>query len=252
MTVPAGWRLEVHDQLPSTADLCRRRAESGAPGGLAILARRQTAGRGTRLRPWQGAEGNLFLSVLLRPGGTMQGAAQWSLLAGVALAEALAAHLPEGAALGLKWPNDVLLSGRKLAGILTESASGPEGNLAWLSLGLGVNLAVAPALTDRPTACLAELAPPPAPEAFAATLLAAIDRWCSIRAGEGEAGGFAAVRAAFLARTVAYGTHLALRLGDRILDGTFAGLGEDGTLKLHTREGVRAFAAGEVTMGNGA
>lgn len=247
MTFPTAWRLEVHDSLSSTADLCRSRAEAGAPDGLAILARRQTAGRGTHGRSWAGAAGNLFLSALLRPGGPALEVSQWSLLAGVALADALSEHLPDPAALALKWPNDVLLRGHKLAGILAESAADGQHGLSWLSLGFGANLAVAPHVPDRPTACLAEIGPPPSPEAVAWRVLEALERWRGVRAR----GGFAPVRAAFLARAPARGTPMTLRLGERKLGGTFAGLGEDGALLLLAGGRVQAFPAGEVTIGNG-
>ena len=243
MTV--AWRLEVHDSLPSTADLCASRAEAGEPEGLAILARQQTAGHGTRGRSWAGAAGNLFLSVLLRPGGPAREASQWSLLAGVALAEALAAHLPD-AALALKWPNDVLLHGGKVAGILVESAADARGDLIWLSIGLGANLAVAPSVPGHATACLADHGPPPSPETMARQVLGVLEHWRDVRAHAG----FAPVRAAFLARAPAPGTAITLRFGERMLGGAFAGLGDDGSLLLRTGGRIQAFAAGEVTIGN--
>jgi BirA family biotin operon repressor/biotin-[acetyl-CoA-carboxylase] ligase len=247
MSSSTGWRLAVHDSLPSTSDLCRSLAEAGEPEGLAILARQQTAGHGTRGRNWAGPAGNLALSALLRPGGPAREASQWSLLAGVALAEALSADLPGDDALALKWPNDVLLHGRKVAGILSESAADGQGGLSWLSLGFGANLAVAPDLPDRPTACLAEIGPPPSPEAVAWRVLSALARWRGVHAQAG----FAPARAAFLARAPAQGTRITLRLGERMLGGAFAGLGEDGSLLLRTGGLVQAFAAGEVTIGNG-
>ena len=247
-STPTAWRLAVHDSLPSTADLCRVRAEAGEPEGLAILARQQTAGRGTRGRVWAGGEGNLFLSVLLRPGGPAREASQWSLLAGVAMAEALSAHLPGDVTPALKWPNDVLLQGRKVAGILAESAADGQGGLSWLSLGFGANLATAPEVPGRATACLAEYVFPPLPETLAWQVLEALAHWGGVR----DRGGFAPVRAAFLARAPADGTPLTLRLGDRLLGGVFAGLGDDGSLLLRAGGRVHAFAAGEVTIGNGA
>ena len=93
-TRPPGWRLQTHEVLASTSDFCRERAAAGEPEGFAALARRQTQGRGSRGREWESPVGNLFLSVLLRPAERARDAGQWSLLAGVALAEALAAHLP--------------------------------------------------------------------------------------------------------------------------------------------------------------
>ncbi len=242
----SAWRLELYDSLPSTADLCRSRAEAGESEGLAVLARQQTAGHGTRGRSWTGAAGNLFLSVLLRPGGAAREASQWSLLAGVALAEALSAGLPDEAALTLKWPNDALLHGRKVAGILVESAADARGGLIWLSIGLGVNLVTAPPVPGRSTACLADYGSPPPPETMAGRVLEALAHWRDVRAHAG----FAPVRAAFLARAPTYGTRITLRLGERMLGGAFAGLGEDGSLLLRAGGRIQAFAAGEVTFGN--
>jgi BirA family biotin operon repressor/biotin-[acetyl-CoA-carboxylase] ligase len=235
------WRLSVHEALASTSDLCRDRALAGEPAGLAVLARRQTAGRGTKGRRWESPAGNLFLSVLLRPAMPAQDVAQWSLLAAVALADALAPLLPDPRALALKWPNDVLLHGRKLAGILAEGAAS-GGRADFLVIGFGVNLAVAPDLPDRPTACLLQAAPAPAPEAFAPALLDQLDRWADVQAREG----FAPVRAAWLARGPDRGEPIRLRLGPATWAGAFAGLGADGSLLLAAAGGVRAFVAGEV------
>jgi BirA family biotin operon repressor/biotin-[acetyl-CoA-carboxylase] ligase len=236
------WRLEAHGELPSTSDVCRARAEAGEPAGLAVLARRQVAGRGRDGRAWESPVGNLSLSVLLRPRLALGEAGAWSLLSGVALAGALAAHLPPAAPIALKWPNDVLLGGAKLAGILIECAADMAGGLEWLVVGMGANLAVAPRVADRLTACLAEYGPPPAPEAFASELLALLGHWAAVR----EAEGLAPIRDAWLARGPAMGAPVAFRYGTERIEGTFAGLGEQGSLRLVTAQGVRNFAAGEV------
>lgn len=243
MTVPPGFRLSVHEALPSTADLVARRAEAGEPEGLAVLARRQTAGRGTQGRGWEGPEGNLHLSVLLRPAEPLRTVPQWSLLAAVALADAAAAVIPDAGALALKWPNDLLLNGAKAAGILTEASARPDGAIDWLNIGIGVNLARAPSVPGRVTACLADAGlPPPEPEAFATILLAALDR----RRAERTALGFEPIRAAWLARGPAPGTQLAIRRQGRETTGSFAGLAEDGSLLLDTGGRVVAFASAEV------
>ncbi len=236
---PPFWRLDIHETLGSTSDLCRERAEAGEPEGLAVLALRQTSGRGTHGRSWTSPPGNLYLSVLLRPGGGVAGAPQWGLLAAVALIEALAPLRPEPGRLRLKWPNDVLLDGAKLAGVLVEVSADAAGGVAWLVIGIGANLAVAPEVPDRPTARIGPDAP--APEVFAAALLARLAAW---RARLG-ADGFAPVRAAWLAFGPAHGTAVRLRQGERIRDGAFAGLDADGSLLLRADGMVRAFSAGE-------
>ena len=149
------WRLEQYDALASTSDSCILRAKDGAAEGLAILALRQTAGRGSRGRQWQAPTGNLNLSVLLRPALSMAQSSIFPLLTGVAVADAVAAFLPADTAPVLKWPNDVLLGGAKLAGILIDAA--PKGNSAdWLVIGIGINLAEAPELPGRRTTTLAQ------------------------------------------------------------------------------------------------
>ncbi len=236
------WRLQVYEALGSTSDLCRTLALAGEPGPLAILARRQTEGRGTRGREWVSPPGNLFLSVLLRSPEQARDVGQWSLLAGVALAGALQPVLPGSAELRLKWPNDVLLDGAKLAGILVESGAKADGTLDWLVIGMGVNLLTAPDLPDRRTAALAQVTTPPRPEAMARLVLDRLSHWRQVRLLEG----FAPIRAAWLDRAPPLGTPLTLHSGGRAVGGSFAGLGRDGSLLLATGGRVHAFAAGEL------
>ena len=235
--LPPGWRLEVHAALPSTADLLLRRAEAGEAEGLAIMAREQTAGRGRAGRAWASPPGNLYLSVLLRPEGPAREAPQWSLLAGLALAEAAAGSVADPGALRLKWPNDLLLHGVKCAGILAESALTPAGGIAWLTLGIGVNLAAAPALPDRPTAVLDGAGPP---EVLAARLLTRLGHWRVVQAAEG----FAPMRAAWRRFGPAEGEWITLRAIPG--GGRFAGLAEDGSLLLDIEGTRRAIPAGEI------
>jgi BirA family biotin operon repressor/biotin-[acetyl-CoA-carboxylase] ligase len=236
------WRLQIHETIVSTSDLCRTLAARGEPDGLAVLARQQTGGRGSRGRGWESPSGNLFLSVLLRPDERARDAGQWSLLAGVALAEALAPYLPDPSALRLKWPNDVLLSGAKLAGILVDSAATPSGDVDYLVIGVGANLAVAPDVPGRAVACVADVAPPPPVEDFARALLARLDAWRLIRARDG----FAAIRAAWLRLAAPLGSPTTLRQGERLVEGRLAGLADDGSLLLDDHGEVAAFTTGEV------
>ncbi len=228
----------MHAALPSTSDRIAAAAEAGEPAGLAVIALQQTAGRGRSGRAWASPPGNLYCSMLLRPRGPAREAAQWSLLAGVALAEAATEIDPDPAALRLKWPNDLLRHGAKCAGILAESALDPDGRLAWLSLGIGVNLAHAPSLPDRPTTCLGSIEPP---QAFAARLIARLDYWVRRHASEG----FAPVRAAWLALGPSPGTPIALREGP-VEGGFFAGLAEDGALLLEREGALHAVRSGEI------
>jgi BirA family biotin operon repressor/biotin-[acetyl-CoA-carboxylase] ligase len=238
------WRLEIHDELPSTSTLVRDRAEAGEPAGLAVLARRQSQGRGSRGRDWSTPEGNLAISMLLRPDLPMREAGGMSLLSGLALAEAIAAILPPGPRLLLKWPNDLLLEGRKLAGILLESHADGQGRVGWIIPGIGVNLAHAPILPDRIAACLADHMPPPAPETVARLLLDRLGHWSDVLARDG----FAPIRAAWLARAQPIGSPMSLKLGADVLSGTFAGLDADGSLLMAHDGTVRRFTTGEVLL----
>ena len=241
----SAWRLAVHDELASTQDVVLAAAAAGEPEGLAVLARRQTAGRGTQGRIWRSTSGNLHLSLLWRPGGVARDLPQWSLLAAVALAETASAFLPRATALTLKWPNDLLLNGAKCAGILTQAALDGEGGIAWLVVGIGVNLREAPALPDRPTTSFAAAgAAPPDPLAFGQALLDALARWRALLQVEG----FAPVRAAWLRHGPPLGAPLQVRRPQGALVGSFAGLAEDGRLLLTTAEGRIALAAGELAL----
>lgn len=236
------WRLQTYEALGSTSDLCRTLAQAGEPGPLAILARRQTQGRGTHGREWVSPAGNLFLSVLLRSREQARDAGQWGLLAAVALCDALLPLLPDPRALRLKWPNDLLLSGAKLAGLLVESSAAADGTLDWLVIGMGVNVATAPQLPDRPTASLAQVADPaPDPEDLARLVLDRLAHWQRVRLLDG----FAPIRAAWLQRGPDLGSPLTLKLPGRVVGGSFAGLAQDGGLLLATAGRVHAFAAGE-------
>lgn len=240
------WRLCWHDTLPSTSDACIEAAMQGEAAGLAILARTQTAARGSRGRSWTSIPGNLLLSVLLRPRRHAAEASRFALLAGVALAETLAGLLADPASLTLKWPNDLLLDGRKLAGILVDSAATSDGQIDWLVIGIGVNLVAAPEATDMPAIALSTRLPlggVPAVRTLADALLARLGAWLAIEAAQG----FAPVRAAWMGRSVALGTPIGFRHASARISGRFAGIDAEGALLIEDEEGaLRRFSSGEV------
>ncbi len=235
---PLGWRLQRYAILASTSDLCASLAQSGEPARLSVLADRQTHARGSRGRDWTTLPGNLALSVLLRPAGPARDAGQWALLAAVALVEAV--DRPDVA---LKWPNDVLLNGRKLGGILIDTALDGAGRLDWLVIGFGLNLGVAPELPDRSPASV-----PGEPAAVAARLLARLDHWDRVRMRDG----FGTVRRAWLDCGPPLGKWLRVRLASREVGGAFAGLDDRGALLLHSGGRVHAVPTGEVLQADGA
>lgn len=238
------WRLRRYLSLPSTSDLCTDLARAGEPEGLAVLAERQTAGRGSRGRTWESPSGALALSVLLRPREPATSTGHWALLSALALHEALAEHAPMGA-LSLKWPNDVLIdqppgTKGKIGGILLDAAFGPEG-LDWLVIGFGANLVDAlegaGALADAPD-----------PVRVANAVLSQVDRWRRVRLLEG----WGAIRAAWLSRAHPVGTPLRVRTASLDTAGAFDGLASDGALLLRTGGRVVAFATGDVLLNQGA
>jgi BirA family biotin operon repressor/biotin-[acetyl-CoA-carboxylase] ligase len=235
--VPPAWRLQAHAVLGSTQDVALAAAEAGDPGRLAVMAARQTEGRGSRGRGWTAPAGNLNLSVLLRPERAAPEPGRWALLAGVALHAVLSAHVAGG--LMLKWPNDVLLNGGKLAGILIDAHLGADGYVTWVVIGMGANLAEAPHIEGRACACL----PPPAPpaEEIIAALLPALDLYDALPTAE--------ICAAWLARAHGVGTMLDVVTPSRRIAGRFAGLTARGDLMLAGE--AAPISAGEVFLREG-
>lgn len=159
--------------LPSTQEVAHRLAGEGAPHGTAVAAREQTAGRGSRGRAWHSPIGGLWMSVICRPSAPAPPTC-FSLRAGLAAARAIEAAFPGVPPLQLKWPNDVMLAGRKLAGVLCEARWQGEA-LAWIVTGIGVNVANrVPDEVAGAAATLGEVAPEATPESLAERLAAAI------------------------------------------------------------------------------
>ena len=235
-TWPAGYRRKDYAELDSTNEEARRLAEAGEETPLWISATRQTAGRGRRGRAWDTGDGNLAVTLLLRPQASQAVTGQLSFAAALAAAE-MVQHFAPAAAVTVKWPNDVLAEGRKIAGVLLEGGSG------WLAVGIGVNLAHHPEGTAFPATSLPQLgiAPPSCDQALG--LLAArfahwYDAWME--------NGFETLRTAWLERASGLGAPITARLPHETRQGLFEGIDASGALLLKERTGVRAIAAGEV------
>jgi BirA family biotin operon repressor/biotin-[acetyl-CoA-carboxylase] ligase len=234
---PPAWHVHGLDEAPSTQDLAIAAAKAGAPPRTAYLAARQTAGRGRDGRLWQAPEGNLNLSVLLRPGASRLIPAQWSLMAGVALHDAITLSAAPHPDLILKWPNDLLLAGAKLAGILIDSSLTPAGTPDWIVIGIGANLRHAPALPDRPTTSLAGHHLHTTAAELAPNLLQSLDHW--------SAQPLATIIQAWLARAHPPGTPLRVRQGPHMIEGVFETLSPDGSLILRGHPPIQS---GETTL----
>ena len=239
---PGGYGLKEFGEIDSTNEEAKRLASSGAPAPVWIRADAQTAGRGRRGRNWETARGNLAATLLLRPNRPAAECAQLSFVAAVAASDAIA-RFAANARVEVKWPNDILADGRKVAGILLESASSGRDPF-WLAIGIGINLSHYPEGVEFPAISVAALGEPaPAPRDALLELASAFAKWYDIWADKG----FSPIREAWLARAARLGQRIHARLQERELSGVFEGIDETGALLLREGQGqVRAIAAGEV------
>ena len=242
---PQGYGRAVFDCLPST-----NAAALAADGPIWIMAHQQTAGRGRRARSWDSPRGNFYASLCLHPHYPPAQMALRSFAAALALRGALIAAGVSGDLITLKWPNDVLLSGRKVAGILLESS--PRGALACLAIGFGVNLATHPNLgaveagATPPTSVLRETGLTIAPEVFLTHLAASY----ALREAQFAQSGFAPIRLDFLAHAARIGEVITARLGAGAAHtGRYETIDETGNLILTTATGRMAVAAADVFFG---
>jgi BirA family biotin operon repressor/biotin-[acetyl-CoA-carboxylase] ligase len=238
--------IEAYDEIDSTNAEARRRAEAGEAGPVWITAAVQTAGRGRRGRSWSTQTGNLAATLLMTTDAPPVEAAQISFVAALAAAELADTCLGPQIA-RLKWPNDVLVHGRKAVGILVESGARADGRL-WLAVGVGVNLAHAPQDVERPATALAEhmAGPPPAPLVALEVLAARFETWRQAWATQG----FAPVARAWTSRAMGLGERCEARLPNRTLVGLAEGLDSDGALRLRLDDGaLERITAGDVFFG---
>ena len=244
--LPPGYRHRAYDTLPSTSDEALAAARGGEAGGLWISAGEQTEGRGRRGRAWIGGRGNVAASLMLVDPAPPEVAATISFAAAVALHQAVIDLAGPAIVerLALKWPNDLLLDRFKVAGILLEGEKLATGNLV-VVIGVGVNCVAHPDVeSGHPTSDLLARGVPVDVEALfqglATRMAEEITTW------DGGAG-FAAVRAAWLARSTGVGEPVRISLTDRTVDGRFETLDEAGRLIVSRSDGVReAVSAGDV------
>ncbi len=251
-TIAAGYRLVRLGTTQSTNDDALRAAGEGDRGALWIVADEQRAGRGRQGRAWASPPGNLYASLLLIDPCDPALAPQLGFVAGLALHEAVGSLAGIGAPrLSLKWPNDLILDGGKLAGLLLE-AHRVAGRFATV-IGFGVNIATAPEGTPYPAARLCDLRPKIGPAALFETLADVFSRdfdaWrAAQRAAAGDA--FAATRALWLERAAGIGAPVTLRLPSGERSGTFEGLDRSGRLRLRTAAGLELIDAGDLYFPN--
>ena len=241
--LPPGWRLITYEAVGSTNDEARALATAGATDGSVVWARTQQSGRGRRGRHWDSPQGNLYCSVLLRPTGSPQRTGQLPFVVSLALARAVGALAP-ALDLQVKWPNDVLIGGAKISGILLEGSVRPDGSCDWVIVGTGINVTHFPDGTEFPATSIADAGASDVTvemllEAYLAELSALLIEW--------ERDGFAGIRRDWMARAWGLGKALVVRLADATLTGVFEDLDDDGHLMLRLDDGeLRRIAAGDV------
>ncbi len=250
MSVKAGWPEGVGRVALPSVDSTNAEAQRLAPsvtGPVWILAGEQTAGRGRRARAWSSPRGNFYGTLLMQPREGAEVVALRSFAAALALREAFVAVTGSPEAFALKWPNDVLLNGGKVAGILLESAGAGQG-VSHLAIGIGVNLIGAPDVSAveagavPPVSLLAETGERVTPEAFLEALAPAFARWEQTLVTQG----FAPLRAEWLAHAARLGEVIRARTGTTERQGVFETIDATGALILRQPSGPVAIPAAEV------
>ncbi|MBT3173066.1 MAG: biotin--[acetyl-CoA-carboxylase] ligase [Rhodospirillaceae bacterium] len=250
-SLPEEYRLVELDQCGSSNDEAKRLASLGALEGTLVWAHRQTAGKGRRGREWTSERGNLFTSIILRPDCAPLQAVQLTFAAALAVRDTVALHIADGDAVACKWPNDVLVNGRKISGILLESSTAGKGNVEWLVLGVGINLRHHPDVGGRhPSTSLYDEGGGEIAEAVA---LEEFSRAFSRRWREWRDGGFQPIHNAWLEHAYGLGEMASIKLESAEHEGRFIGIDESGALRLKANDcGERLFSAGDVTFSAGA
>jgi BirA family transcriptional regulator, biotin operon repressor / biotin---[acetyl-CoA-carboxylase] ligase len=252
----AGYRLAAFDQIGSTNAEALERAREGERGPIWYVTSEQTAGRGRRQRAWVAPRGNLASSILEVVEVSPAVAATLGFAAGLALEQALRkvsveAAMRSGGELEfrLKWPNDVLAGGKKLAGILLEAETLPGGGLA-VVVGIGTNVVAAPEGTPTPAVSLAGLGVTISAEELFAALS---DGWAEFRGLWDNGRGFGEIRKSWLAHAAGLGQAVAIKLDSSTIEGTFDTIDEQGCMIVRTAQGrLVPITAGDVYFGSAA
>lgn len=243
---PQGYGRRILAEVDSTLNEAARIAP-GLSGPEWILARRQTAGRGRRGRAWADPVGNFAATLVLFPKGDPGQVALRSFVAALAVFDACVALTGRSDGFALKWPNDVLLNGGKLAGILLESA-GQGGAVSHLSIGIGVNLVATPSVDEvekgalRPVSVLSETGIGVSPDEFLGALAPAFAK----HEEQLTVFGFDPVRRAWLDRAARLGQQITARTGNFETTGTFETVDAKGNLVLLTPKGRVSIPAADV------
>lgn len=234
------FNVHTYSHLPSTQDYIKDLAAEDFPEGEVIQCLVQTKGRGRHGNEWISPMGNLYMSILLRPNCPADQAGQISFVAAVALSAAIDEYLDEKYTKTLKWPNDILIDGKKCAGILLESEL-KNGKVESLALGMGVNIMAAPEGAVGLNNVTWDIQVPIHP--FRDRVLHHLNE----NYAQWQKEGFAPIREKWVTQAHGVEKNVTARLADKSHEGIFEGIDENGTLHLKTANGDKIdISAGEV------
>jgi BirA family biotin operon repressor/biotin-[acetyl-CoA-carboxylase] ligase len=234
--LPETYELLHLETVDSTNEQARRLADQGIRVPHWIVADQQTAGRGRRGRVWDSPNGNLMTTLYLPVSLSPEEAGQLSFVAGLALQQTVAAYIGDGATVSVKWPNDVLIDGAKVSGILLETASSRENRIDWLAIGMGLNLHDFPSDTPYPASSVKAVVGTAPSNLDAAYQLAQdfeqfYQQWKNV--------GFASILMAWRHVAQNFGQPIAARLENETVEGIFVDIDGTGALVLETADGAR-------------
>ncbi len=241
--MPGGYSLRAFDCLDSTNAECARLAGAGELGHIWVMAATQSAGRGRRGRAWVSRSGNLFASLLYAIDCNLAQASQLSFVAALAVRDVVADMLQSNEAVACKWPNDILVGGRKIAGILLETAGQGGASPSHVIIGIGINLIHHPDNPHFPATSLTdEGLSDSAPTDVMERLILSMCHWIAIWKDHG----FTRIRSAWKEQASGLGKEIIVRLPEAELRGQFVDLDKDGALILALEGERRHITAGDV------
>lgn len=232
------WRVTVTGQAPSTQEPVRVAAECGEPEGFAVQALMQTGGRGRHGNQWVSPMGNLYISLLLRPNCRADEAGQVAFIVALALSKAMDEFMDPSHVKTLKWPNDILIDGKKVSGILLESSI-ENSRCEYLIVGVGVNILAAPEGRINLDSVKSKPVPiHPFRDRFLAHLSDYMDGW--------RMKGFTPIRDEWLSQAHGLNAPMTIRLPEVTYDGVFQGIDNAGGLLAEVDGEIKRFTSGEV------
>jgi BirA family biotin operon repressor/biotin-[acetyl-CoA-carboxylase] ligase len=234
LDLPNGYRHIAFGKIDSTNNIALGYFNNADPGKLWITAERQISGKGSRGRSWESERGNLYASLLLRLDAAPDRLAMLTFVASLALYDVIARFVPANH-LALKWPNDLLLDGAKVSGILLENHSASKNGTAVI-IGMGVNTASSPTEALYKSTSIKAAGISILPEVVFKHLVIEMDKWLSIW---NNGNNFDAIRENWLARSVGLGEKVIAKIADSQIHGIFEDIDRNGLLILKTSDNRR-------------